>query len=172
MSYRKAKCIELYETGVALATKEEGYGSTILAGRPEWATRAVYKMPLIDILRAAEFLGAVDPLGNDIKKIIETNYNSHQSAEEDFVRKSYTPSGEVKWEKTERGVRVECYEMNIYRRIEDVGGETTEFKIIELEVDVLAANLVSVRITQEWSGNEEPDVSEMIYSGPFAVWWE
>ena len=160
MTYRNAKCIELYDSHIGFAQNEDGYVDTYLPGRNDYASRAAYKIPLLDLMHVFSAL----KLGCKFDGIADLRHFSNIGA---------THQDHSQMHGEDELVNYSEYEINLFCHIDDIGGNTIDFEIVSLEVDVLGAHLVNIRIGLKWLNSEEIeiDLSEMTYSGTFQIWW-
>lgn len=156
--FRDASCIELYESGLALTTKDSSYSTSYLAGRPEYSTRPAFKIPLIDIHVLAGHLGVTV---DNLERYIPASAYSHQSSEHD-VQFRGGPS--------KPGQEARSYEINLNRHLESPADDMTDVHIARLEVDA-GPNFAQIRLTYRLGEETKEVVQEITYSGPYAVWW-
>jgi hypothetical protein len=145
MPYRKATCLELHDSRSYLYSKDWYYTDSWLPGRSEYSIRPVASVNVGDIVAVANLIkdGFVN---NSQKPVIET-------------------SGGILGGKG----RSDSIHLPIYMEYDS---DDSMNKTDLLEVEIVAANLINIRVTINATEENPEHVYEMSCSGSFTVWWD
>lgn len=156
MKYRKAKCIELYDSNTSLSISGEGPYDSYLLGRVEESSRPFFKIPAFDLLNVLAAVTDVDWERAREKVHVPPVCNTHQGWLE--------PASNIMGSLTN-------YEINVFKYINSVD-DVFDLNIVELEAEVVSSNLLNIYARVKWGKDGDESVYDMTYCGRFQVWWE
>jgi hypothetical protein len=153
--FKKAKCIEMYDSKIALTTYEQNYFSTHLTGRSEMSYKSVAEIHLSDISMIAEMLNLqVNP---EVK--LSPSAGKHSEIEPSFFRKNH---------------EIDTISIPINRTLFDETNDSSssKIKITSLECEVLSDKMLNIRITSLYSDTGRTRIETKSYCGSYTIWWD
>jgi hypothetical protein len=157
-NFKKAKCIEMYDSKIALTTYEQNYFSTHLTGRSSMSYKPAAEIHLSDIAMVAEMLNLqVNP-----KVKLSPSAGAHSEIRPGLFRKDH---------------EIDSISIPINKTLFDETNDSSssKIKITSLECEVLPDKMLNIRITSLQS-NMEKKITERIetktYCGSYTIWWE
>jgi hypothetical protein len=146
MEYRKVSRVELHDSRVMLAPKDQCYAFTSQYGCADGPRKPAYKIDLGDLRMLFSALSI------EMNERVLAPYLSHQN----FAQKRS---------------EVNDVELNIYQHYhETADGAPSNEDIVSVECAVIDSRMVNIRIISKTDG--ETYISEMTHVGTFTIWWQ